>query len=65
MSLAAVASASLACQPQARDDPDMALGDLADGAGLDVLDDATVVVAGVDLRAHLRGDAGARPRPRG
>ena len=28
----------------------------ADRAGLDQLDDAAVVVAGVDLRAHLRGD---------
>ena len=43
--------------PRARH-PDVALGHLADAARLDVLDDAAVVVAGVDLRAHLRGDAG-------
>ena len=30
----------------------------ADRAGLDQLDDAAVVVAGVDLGAHLRGDLG-------
>ena len=40
--------------------PDVALADRADGAGLHELDDAAVVVAGVDLRAHLRDDAGLR-----
>src|SRR5262249_23948841 len=34
--------------------PDMDLIDGADGAGLHQLDDAAVVVAGVDLRAYLR-----------
>lgn len=39
-------------------DPDVDVGDGADGAGLDEFDDAAVVVAGVDLGAHLGGDAG-------
>ena len=34
--------------------PDVDLLDRADGAALDQLDDAAVVVAGVNLRAHLR-----------
>ncbi len=33
-------------------------GDVADGFGLDEFDDASVVVGGVDLGAHLCGDAG-------
>ena len=37
-------------------DPDVRLGDVADRAGLDQLDDAAVVVAGVNLRSHLRRD---------
>ena len=36
----------------------MDLADRADRAGLDQLDDAAVVVVGVDLVAHLRGDLG-------
>ena len=39
-------------------DPDVGLGHRADGAGLDQLDDAAVVVVGVDLGAHLGGDLG-------
>jgi len=38
----------------------VALADLAEEAGLHDLDDAAIVVAGVDLRAHLRDDAGLR-----
>ncbi len=45
--------------PRARH-PDVALAHPADGACLHQLDDAAVVVAGVDLRAHLRRDAGGR-----
>ena len=53
-----VASASLACHPQARATQTWHSVTLPMAARLDVLDDAAVVVAGVDLRAHLRGDAG-------
>ena len=35
----------------------MDLGHVADRPGLDDLDHAAIVVAGVDLRAHLRGHA--------
>jgi hypothetical protein len=45
------------CSPQARDTHTWH-SDPADGARLHELDDAAVVVAGVDLRAHLRRDAG-------
>ncbi len=34
------------------------LADRADGAGANQLDDPAVIVGGVDLRAHLRGDLG-------
>ena len=37
--------------------PDVCLANRANGAGLDFLDHAPVIVAGVDLGAHLRGDA--------
>ena len=43
--------------PRARH-PHVALADGADGAALDQLDDAAIVVARVDLRAHLRRHAG-------
>ena len=36
----------------------MTLADRADGAALDQLDDAAVIVRGMNLRAHLRGDFG-------
>ena len=37
----------------------MRLTDRPDGAGLDEFDHAAVIVGGVDLRAHLRGDCAA------
>ncbi len=41
-------------------DPHVTFADRADHAALDQLDDAPVVVAGVNLGAHLRRDAGLR-----
>ena len=38
-------------------DPDVGLANGADGSGLDFLDDAPVVVAGMNLGAHLGGDS--------
>ena len=56
MSLFCFASSSL-CQPQARDTHTCALLHRPDRAALDQFDHAAIIAAGVDLRAHLRGDA--------
>ena len=50
------------CRPQARPTQTWASLHRADRPGLDQLDDPAVVVAGVDLRAHLGGDLGLRGR---
>src|SRR5437867_11099846 len=39
-----------------RGDPDVAFGDFADRARFSELDDAAIVVAGVNLRPHLRDE---------
>src|SRR5439155_7738130 len=39
-----------------RGNPDMAFGHLADRARFDELDDAAIIVAGVNLRPHLRDE---------
>jgi hypothetical protein len=49
---------SLGLKAPGAGDADMGVGDIANGSRLNELDDAAVVGRGVDLCAHLRGDAG-------